>query len=82
MGARLARYTKNETYAKRAEETWDWLWGVNFIDQESWAIYDGADVKTNCTIVVKAQYSYNAGVITQGAAFMYNYVSSPLSLLA
>ncbi|KAG6040910.1 hypothetical protein E4U41_006677 [Claviceps citrina] len=73
MGARLARYTKNDTYARRAEETWDWLWAVQFIDNESWAVYDGADVKTNCSIVVKSQYSYNAGVLAQGAAFMYNY---------
>ncbi|KAG5929167.1 hypothetical protein E4U42_006895 [Claviceps africana] len=73
MGARLARYTKNDTYARRAEETWDWLWGVQFIDNESWAVYDGANVKENCSIVVKAQYSYNAGVVAQGAAFMYNY---------
>jgi mannan endo-1,6-alpha-mannosidase len=27
LGARLARYTGNETYAKHAEETWNWLWG-------------------------------------------------------
>ncbi|KAG6017906.1 hypothetical protein E4U54_001234 [Claviceps lovelessii] len=73
MGARLARYTKNDTYARRAEETWDWLWGVQFIDNELWAVYDGANVKNNCSVVVKAQFSYNAGVVTQGAAFMYNY---------
>ncbi|KAG6060095.1 hypothetical protein E4U17_005020 [Claviceps sp. LM77 group G4] len=73
MGARLARYTNNDTYAQRAEETWDWLWGVEFIDHENWAVYDGANVKDNCSVVVKAQYSYNAGVVVQGAAFMYNH---------
>ncbi|KAG6009438.1 hypothetical protein E4U21_002353 [Claviceps maximensis] len=73
MGARLARYTRNDTYARRAEQTWDWLWGVQFIDNESWAVYDGASVKNNCSVVVKAQYSYNAGIVAQGAAFMYNY---------
>lgn len=25
LGARLARYTGNDTYAQRAEQTWDWL---------------------------------------------------------
>ncbi|KAG6063488.1 hypothetical protein E4U32_001181 [Claviceps aff. humidiphila group G2b] len=73
MGARLARYTNNDTYARRAEETWDWLWGVEFIDHENWAVYDGANVKGNCSVVVKAQYSYNAGVVVQGAAFMYSH---------
>ncbi|KAG5964223.1 hypothetical protein E4U56_002366 [Claviceps arundinis] len=73
MGARLARYTNNDTYARRAEETWDWLWGVEFIDHENWAVYDGANVKDNCSVVVKAQYSYNAGVVVQGAAFMYSH---------
>ncbi|KAG6116430.1 hypothetical protein E4U14_000220 [Claviceps sp. LM454 group G7] len=73
MGARLARYTNNDTYARRAEESWDWLWGVEFIDHETWAVYDGANVKDNCSVVVKAQYSYNAGVVVQGAAFMYSH---------
>ncbi|CCF44696.1 glycoside hydrolase family 76, partial [Colletotrichum higginsianum] len=36
IGARLARYTGNDTYARYAEETWDWLWAVNYIDHESW----------------------------------------------
>ncbi|KAK2611979.1 hypothetical protein QQS21_001944 [Conoideocrella luteorostrata] len=73
MGARLARYTQNDTYAQRAEETWDWLWSVQYIDHKSWAVYDGAGIKSNCTLIDKAEYSYNAGIITQGAAFMYNY---------
>lgn len=75
MGARLARYTKNDTYAKHASETWDWLWRLQYIDHETWLVYDGANVKENCTMINKATFSYNAAVLTQGAAFMYNYVS-------
>jgi mannan endo-1,6-alpha-mannosidase len=75
MGARLARYTGNETYAKRAEQAWDWLVTKQYIDRETWNAYDGAHVETNCTDVNKATFSYNAAVLTQGAAFMYNYVS-------
>ena len=60
MGARLARYTQNDSYAVRAEKAWDWLWGVQFIDHQTWAVYDGANVKENCSNVVKPQYSYNA----------------------
>ncbi|POR32203.1 Mannan endo-1,6-alpha-mannosidase DCW1 [Tolypocladium paradoxum] len=73
IGARLARYTHNETYAKKAEDTWNWLWGTNYINHENWHVYDGAHVETNCTDINKATFSYNAAVLLQGAAFMYNF---------
>ena len=76
IGARLARYTGNETYAKYAEETWEWLWGVNYIDHERWLVYDGGHVGKNCTDINKATFSYNAAILIQGAAFMYNFVST------
>jgi mannan endo-1,6-alpha-mannosidase len=79
MGARLARYTGNDTYAQLAIRTWDWVVGVGYID-DAYNVYDGADSTTNCTNTHKAQFSYNAAVYLQGAAFMYNYVSLPLSL--
>ncbi|GKT93666.1 glycoside hydrolase family 76 protein [Colletotrichum tofieldiae] len=75
IGARLARYTNNATYAQHAEKTWDWLWGVNYIDHENWNVYDGGHVEHNCTDVNKQQFSYNAAILTQGAAFMYNYTN-------
>lgn len=73
IGARLARYTKNETYAKWAEETWDWMENVGYISSKDDAIYDGAHVETNCTDINKAEFSYNNAVFTLGAAYMYNY---------
>lgn len=73
IGARLARYTKNETYAKWAEDTWDWMEGVGYISSQNDAIYDGAHVETNCTDINKAEFSYNNAVFTLGAAYMYNY---------
>lgn len=73
IGARLARYTGNDTYAQYAEKTWDWLWGVGFIDPQDYRVYDGAHVDTNCTDTNKATFSYNAAVMLQGAAYMYNY---------
>ncbi|KAK9412953.1 putative Family 76 glycosyl hydrolase [Seiridium unicorne] len=72
LGARLARYTNNETYAKWAEDTWDWVRSVGFMDDD-YNIYDGAHVETNCTDINKAQFSYNNGVYLLGAAYMYNY---------
>ncbi|KAL1878782.1 hypothetical protein VTK73DRAFT_7539 [Phialemonium thermophilum] len=74
LGARLARYTKNETYAKWAEETWDWVTGVGFMDAK-YHIYDGAHVEHNCTDINKAQFSYNNAVYLLGAAYMYNYTN-------
>ncbi|KAK7722432.1 hypothetical protein SLS64_000969 [Diaporthe eres] len=65
LGARLARYTNNQTYADWAEKTWDWVRGVGFMDAD-YNIYDGAHV---------AQFSYNNGVFLLGAAHMYNYTN-------
>ncbi|KAI0134341.1 glycoside hydrolase [Xylariales sp. AK1849] len=74
LGARLARYTGNETYAKWAEDTWDWVTKIGFMDAQ-YNIYDGAHVETNCTDINKAQFSYNNGVYLLGAAYMYNYTN-------
>ncbi|KAI0544626.1 glycoside hydrolase family 76 protein [Xylaria curta] len=72
MGARLARYTNNQTYADWAEKTWDWVVSVGFMDAD-YNIYDGAHVETNCTDINRVQYSYNNGVFLLGAAYMYNF---------
>lgn len=75
IGARLYRYTKNETYRDWAVKTWDWMEGVGYIDQETWAIYDGGHIEENCTDINPLQFSYNNGIFAHGAAFMYNAVS-------
>ncbi|OBT57939.1 hypothetical protein VE04_02485 [Pseudogymnoascus sp. 24MN13] len=72
IGARLALYTKNATYAKYASETWDWMSGVGFLDKD-YNIFDGGDQKDNCTEINKVPFSYNAGIFLLGAATMYNY---------
>ncbi|KAK3323815.1 putative dfg5 protein [Cercophora scortea] len=74
LGARLARYTGNRTYSDWADRTWDWVVGVGFMDEDM-NVYDGAHVEDNCTDVFKAQFSYNAAVFMQGAAFRYNYTN-------
>ncbi|KAK3319202.1 glycosyl hydrolase family 76-domain-containing protein [Apodospora peruviana] len=71
LGARLARYTGNSTYSDWAVKTWDWVAGVGLMDKDM-NVYDGAHVTDNCTDIQKAQFSYNAAVFMQGAAFMYN----------
>ncbi|KAI0155407.1 glycoside hydrolase family 76 protein [Hypoxylon sp. FL1284] len=74
MGAHLARYTQNDTYAKWAEQTWDWIMDVKYIDDE-WNVYDGGHIPHNCTDTNKQQYSYNAAIMLQGAAYMYDYTN-------
>ncbi|KAI0411955.1 glycoside hydrolase family 76 protein [Xylaria grammica] len=72
LGARLARYTGNQTYADVAEQTWDWVVSVGFMDAD-YNIFDGAHVWSNCTDINRAQFSYNNGVFLLGAAYMYNF---------
>ncbi|KAL7623554.1 hypothetical protein AAE478_007237 [Parahypoxylon ruwenzoriense] len=74
MGARLARYTRNDTYAKWATDTWDWIMSVKYIDAD-WNVFDGGHVPFNCTDVNRQQYSYNAAVLLLGAAYMYDYTN-------
>lgn len=76
LAARLALYTRNETFAEWADKTWDWVTRIGLIS-EDWQVYDGADDLLNCTEVNHEQWSYNAAVFLHGAAAMYNYVCHP-----
>ncbi|KAK0712419.1 glycoside hydrolase [Lasiosphaeria miniovina] len=73
LGARLARYTRNDTYAAWAEHTFDWLLARRYVDTAEWRVFDGGHVGHNCTDVNRAQFSYNAALLLQGAAYMLNY---------
>ncbi|KAI0802688.1 putative glycosyl hydrolase [Xylaria sp. FL0064] len=79
IGSRLARYTKNDTYLDWSSRTWDWLIDVKYVDSE-WNVYDGADISNNCTQIVKQQFSYNAAVLLQASAYLYNYTSDQVWL--
>ncbi|KAM7223361.1 glycoside hydrolase family 76 protein [Rhypophila decipiens] len=74
LGARLARYTGNKTYAEWADKTWDWMESVGLMTP-GYDIYDGGHVEYNCTDINKAQFSYNNGVFLLGAAYMYSYTN-------
>ena len=82
IGARLARYTGNKTYADWADKTWDWMTKVSLIDSKSFAVYDGAHVEDDCKKISKYEFSGVHAVFAMGAAYMYNYVSrsAPLHL--
>ncbi|KAJ6437734.1 glycosylhydrolase family 76-2 protein [Purpureocillium lavendulum] len=72
LGARLYRYTRNQTYLDWAVKTWDWMERVGFIENSTFAIYDGGNSDHNCTDINKAEFSYNNAIFAQGAAFIYN----------
>lgn len=73
LGARLARYTGNDTYAQWAQKVWDWEFSIGLIDS-GYNIFDGATDTQNCTGIDKLQWTYNAGIYLHGAANMFNYV--------
>lgn len=75
LGARLAVYTNNATYAEWADRTWDWMESVGLMGSD-YSVYDGSTDTTNCTSLDQIQWTYNAGIYLMGAAAMYNYVSS------
>ncbi|KAI1819014.1 glycoside hydrolase family 76 protein [Xylaria intraflava] len=75
VGARLARYTKNDTYLDWSNRTWDWLVSVGYID-DKYNVYDGANIESNCTNINKQIFSYNPAVLLQGAAYLYNYTNN------
>jgi mannan endo-1,6-alpha-mannosidase len=77
LAARLARYTGNSSYADWADKTWDWMVEAKFMD-DSYYIYDGAHIETNCTNITPYQWTYNAGAFILGAAAMYNYTEKPI----
>jgi len=74
LGARLAKYTDNATYAEWASKTWDWVSAIGLLDKE-YKIYDGTDDNLNCSQINGIQWTYNAGVYLLGAATMYNYTN-------
>lgn len=81
LSARLARYSLNETYADAAVELWDWMTAIDLIEEDSWNVNSGAGFaqSTNCSDVGTIHESFPSLLLTQGAAFMYNYVGEPLT---
>lgn len=73
IGARLARYTGNQTYADWAGKVFDWMETIGFID-DNYNVFDGAGFSDSeqCTAVDKTQWTYNAGIWMHGSAVMYN----------
>ncbi len=75
LGARLARYTGNQSYADWADKTWDWMSKVGLIDGD-FNVFDGIHTD-KCSDLTTQRYSYTVAVMLQGSAFMYNFVRFP-----
>ncbi|KAK9449735.1 glycosyl hydrolase family 76-domain-containing protein [Limtongia smithiae] len=75
LGARLARYTGNSTYAEWAEKVWNWEVDIGLISDE-YFVYDGTYVDDNCTSINEIQWTYNLAIYVSGCAYLYNYTSS------
>ncbi|KAF1838246.1 glycosyl hydrolase-like protein [Decorospora gaudefroyi] len=76
LGARLAMYTKNDTYAKWAEKAFDWMSQSPLLPGDG-TVNDGTDVKTDppCKDADRNPWTYNYGIMIAGAAYMYNYTN-------
>ena len=74
LAARLAMYTKNETYAEWADRMWDWTTAIGIMSP-TYQFFDGTDANNNCSDQNQIQWTYNVGVYLLGVANMYNYVS-------
>jgi len=76
LAARLARYTGNDTYARWANTTYDWLASSPLIGSD-YSVYDSISfTDTSCDKTPgPLQWSYNIGTMIAGCAFMYNYTN-------
>ncbi|ABN64791.1 Defective Cell Wall [Scheffersomyces stipitis CBS 6054] len=79
IGARLARFTANDTYVDWAEKVWDWMYDIGLLDvvnsndKDYWFVYDGLTIDNNCSNITKYQWTYNQGLMLSGCAYLYNY---------
>jgi mannan endo-1,6-alpha-mannosidase len=76
LGARLARYTGNQTYADWAVKIYDWTTKIGLITDQ-FEVYDGSDDRKDCATSAadKTQWSYNNAMFLHGSAFMFDYMN-------
>ncbi|GAM88123.1 hypothetical protein ANO11243_061540 [Dothideomycetidae sp. 11243] len=75
LASRLAAYTGNDTYSNWASTTYDWTYAIGLISPE-YIVYDGTDVKENCSQIDQYQWSYNSGIWLHGSSVMWNITQS------
>ncbi|VVT50452.1 uncharacterized protein SAPINGB_P002768 [Magnusiomyces paraingens] len=75
LSARLSRFNGDNTYIEWAEKTWDWMVDHNYIvtNTSAYKIMDGATIDSNCMKISPEQWTYNAGLMLSGAAYLYDH---------
>ncbi|KAH6647332.1 glycoside hydrolase [Truncatella angustata] len=76
IGAQLAVLTKNDTYGDEAAKTYDILSKIGLVSDD-FNVYDGLQADA-CNAINRVQFSYAAGVLLQGSAYMYNYTNDDI----
>lgn len=75
IGARLSRYTGNQTYATWASKIYDWQVSAGLISSD-FEVFDGVQLpaapQDKCTDIDTIQWTYNVGIYLYGAAVMWN----------
>ena len=80
LSARLAHFTKNQTYSDWAEKVWDWSTASPLVNNVTWTVADSTYTESDCTDRSHLTWSWNTGVYMTGAAYMYNLVSSQAAI--
>jgi 3-methylcrotonyl-CoA carboxylase beta subunit len=77
LGARLALYTKNETYFRWAEKAFDWMAQSPILPGDG-TVNDGTAITTDppCKDADKTQWTYNYGIMIAGAAYVRSALAS------
>jgi predicted alpha-1,6-mannanase (GH76 family) len=75
LGARLAVYTRNDTYALYAEKVFDWM-SAHPLLQDDGTVNDGTsmDTKPMCKDADHTQWTYNYGIMIAGASYVRLHV--------
>jgi hypothetical protein len=71
LGARLAMYTKNDSYALWAEKAYDWMAASPLLEPDG-TVNDGTSMLTTpmCKDADHTQWTYNYGIMIAGAAYV------------
>ncbi|GAB1737455.1 hypothetical protein NU219Hw_g1595t1 [Hortaea werneckii] len=72
LGARLARYTGNDTYIDWALDAAQWAVDIGLIDRDG-RVFDGTSTSDNCSQLNHIQWTANTGAYLSGSAYAANY---------
>jgi predicted alpha-1,6-mannanase (GH76 family) len=72
LGARLAKYTGNKTYADWAEKAYNWMENTPLIAKD-FQVNDGMEGLKGCVDADHTQWTYNYGIMIGGAAYVSRF---------